>query len=378
MTQFSKASAHARVTALFALAASVAGGQAVAADAVRGKDLYNTNCRSCHILGAPSSAKNPGAISSAISSNRGGMGRLAGKLTSVDLADIAAYVANPNATAPAPAPAPAPTPAPAPAPAPTPAPAPAPTPAPAPAPTGDNLPTASARVAAPNGFGTATVHYPTSGGPYALVVVAPGFVESESAIKWWGPRLASSGFVVVTMGTKTLFDQPEVRAKQMMAALKQVVGLNGTGPFAGKIDASRQAVMGHSMGGGGALAAARDNPTLKAAIPLAPWHTTTNFSSITVPTFIIACQKDAIAPVSGHAQKFYDSLSATTPHAMMEIAGGDHFCVTNIANAANKTTEGDQAAAWLKYYVNGDASALPVIQTTSPASNVSRYLTSGF
>jgi dienelactone hydrolase len=179
------------------------------------------------------------------------------------------------------------------------------------------------------------------------------------------------------MGTKTLMDQPEARGKQMMAALKQAISLGASGAYAGKIDASRQAVMGHSMGGGGTLAAARDNPSLKAAIPLAPWHTTGNWSAVKVPTFIVACQKDVIAPVASHAFKFHNSLSASTPHAFMELSGANHFCVTNVASEAEKETQGRLAEAWLKYYVNGDTSVSSTIDVASPGSNVNRYMVIG-
>jgi triacylglycerol lipase len=370
-----KQNTHARVTTLFALAASMAAGQAMAADPVAGKAAYAKYCASCHFSTLlVSKAKTVDGLNAAISSV-GQMRTLKVKMTATDIENVSAYVANPSAgNAPAPAPTPAPAPAPTPAPTPSPAPAPAPTPAPAPAPAGDY---GKAKIPTPNGYGSGTVWYPTAAGSYGVVVVAPGFTESESMINWWGARLAKSGFVVVTMGTKSVLDLPEPRAKQMMAAMKQAIALGATGAYAGKIDATRQAVMGHSMGGGGTLAAARDNPTLKAAIPLAPWHTTSAFGSVKVPTMIIACQKDVIAPVASHAFKFYNALPATTPHAYMELTGADHFCVTNSESAAQKETNGMMAEAWLKYYVNGDTSVSSTINVTSPAANVSRYQVTG-
>lgn len=237
--------------------------------------------------------------------------------------------------------------------------------------------TANTKVATPSGYGSGTVYYPTTAGQYGLVVVAPGFTETQSAISWWGPRLASHGFVVVTMGTKTILDQPESRGKQLAAALKQVASLNGSGPFAGKIDTSKQAVMGHSMGGGGTLAAARDNPTLKAAIPLAPWHTVKTWSGVKVPTMIISCENDIIAPVGSHADKFYSSLPATTPKALLELAGEDHFCVNSNTEAINKAVDGKMATSWLKVFMDNDARYKPFILDSTPATNISRYLTSG-
>ena len=126
--------------------------------------------------------------------------------------------------------------------------------------------------------------------------------------------------------------------------------------------------------GGGTLTAARDNPSLKAAIPLAPWNTTSAYGSVTVPTMIIACQSDVIAPVKTHALKFYNALPQTTPHAYLELTGANHFCVTNSASTAQKDVISNMAEAWLKYFVNGDTSVASSIQVQTPASNVSKYM----
>lgn len=91
------------------------------------------------------------------------------------------------------------------------------------------------KIAAPSGYGGGTVYYPTTKteGAFAVVSVTPGFTEKQSAINWLDPLLASHGFVVVTIDTKTPLDAPSGRAKQMIAALKQVSGLsaNSTSPF---------------------------------------------------------------------------------------------------------------------------------------------------
>lgn len=49
-----------------------------------------------------------------------------------------------------------------------------------------------------------------------------------------------------------------------------------------RVDSTRLAVAGHSMGGGGALIAAQNNPTLKAALPLTPWNLSSSFTQVRV------------------------------------------------------------------------------------------------
>lgn len=243
-----------------------------------------------------------------------------------------------------------------------------------PAPTEDTLnaaagsfAVANAKVATPSGYGAGTVYYPTAAGSYGLVVLAPGFTATQTYYAWLAQRVASHGFVVVNINTKTVLDQPEARATQMAAALKQVVALSKTAgsPFAGKVDATRQAVMGHSMGGGGTLGAARKDPTLKAAVPLTPWHTTKDFSAVAVPTLVVACEKDTIAGNAAHSNKFYNSLKVSLARGKVEIAGADHFCATNLANAATQTLVARNAIAWLKLFVDSDTRYRPLVQATA-------------
>ena len=87
---------------------------AQAADALNGKNLYlngplsgGTSCASCHgptpaanVNGILAAANNPGVISGAFAANRGGMGSLFnGKFSAAELADLAAFIGNPNVTA---------------------------------------------------------------------------------------------------------------------------------------------------------------------------------------------------------------------------------------------------------------------------------------
>lgn len=210
---------------------------------------------------------------------------------------------------------------------------------------------------AANGYNGGTIYHPTNvAGPFAAIAISPGYTGTQETMSWWGPRLASHGFVVITIDTNSIYDQPYQRAPQLMAALNQLVQYSNTSshPIYRKVDPNRLGVMGHSMGGGGTLIAARDNPTLKAAIPLAPWNTSDNFSTVRVPTMIIACENDSIAPVSSHASPFYNSIPSTaTKKAFMEMNNGDHFCVMNGATQYYPKM-GKYAVSWMKRFMDND------------------------
>lgn len=198
------------------------------------------------------------------------------------------------------------------------------------------------------GFGKAQIFAPKdTSRTYGAIAVAPGWTENITAVQWLGPRLASHGFAVIVFDvTNTFVDLPPARGSQLLRAIDYLATAS---PFASRIDGTRLAVAGHSMGGGGALEASRRRPSLKAAVPLAPWSLNTNFSSNTVPTLIISAQNDIIAPVASHANKFYNSLPSTLNKAIFEYAGADHF----ITNAANPTV-GALTVSWVKRFVDGD------------------------
>lgn len=199
-----------------------------------------------------------------------------------------------------------------------------------------------------SGFGGGTIYYPTStaSGTFGAVAISPGFTATQSSISWIGPRVASQGFVVITIDTLSVYDQPSSRGDQLRAALRY---LTNTSSVRTRIDASRLAVAGHSMGGGGSLEAAQDQPSLQAAVPLAPWNSKKSWSGLQVPTFIIGGESDTIAPVSSHSIPFYNSIPSAAEKAYMELAGASHF----FPQTAN-TTMAKYLISWLKRFVDND------------------------
>lgn len=198
------------------------------------------------------------------------------------------------------------------------------------------------------GFGGGTIYYPTSTaeGAFGGVAIAPGFTATQSSISWLGPRLASQGFVVFTIDTNSTLDQPASRGTQLLAALDYLTGRSSVRT---RVDATRLAVMGHSMGGGGTLEAARSRPSLQAAIPLTGWNLTKNWSGNRVPTLVVGAQSDTVAPVASHSIPFYNSLSATSEKAYVELAGASHFA----PNSPNSTIA-RYSISWLKRFVDND------------------------
>ena len=199
-----------------------------------------------------------------------------------------------------------------------------------------------------SGFGGGTIYYPrdTSEGTFGAVAIAPGFTAGEGSMAWYGPRIASQGFVVFTIDTLTRLDQPDSRGRQLLAALDY---LTQRSSVRSRIDSSRLAVMGHSMGGGGSLEASESRPSLKASIPLTPWNLKKNWRNNRVPTLIVGAENDSIASVRTHAEPFYESIPSTTNKAYLELNNATHFA-PNISN----TTIAKYSISWLKRFVDND------------------------
>lgn len=197
------------------------------------------------------------------------------------------------------------------------------------------------------GFGGGTIYYPTdsSQGRFGVVAISPGFTGTESTISWLGPRLASQGFVVITISTNSLFDFPASRGDQLLAAIDYVIE-DASSTVRNRVDGSRQAAMGHSMGGGGSLEAASDRD-LEAIVPLTAWNTDKTWQEVDTPALIIGAENDSVASVSSHSIPFYNSLGGEK--AYLELNNASHF-----APISSNTTIAAYSISWLKRWVDND------------------------
>ncbi|MGV9884144.1 bis(hydroxyethyl) terephthalate hydrolase [Streptomyces sp. NPDC003006] len=198
------------------------------------------------------------------------------------------------------------------------------------------------------GFGGGTIYYPTTtgDGTFGAVAISPGYTGTQSSISWLGPRLASQGFVVFTIDTLSRFDQPASRGSQLLASLDY---LTQRSTVRNRVDGSRLGVMGHSMGGGGSLEAAKSRPALQAAIPLTGWNLDKTWPELRTPTLVVGADGDTVAPVSSHSEPFYESLPGSLDKAYLELNGASHLT----PNTSN-TPIAKYSVSWLKRFIDND------------------------
>lgn len=198
------------------------------------------------------------------------------------------------------------------------------------------------------GFGGGTIHYPINAsgcGLLAAIAVVPGFVSYESSIKWLGPRLAAWGFVVITINTDSIYDNPDSRARQLSAALDTIISDDNVGSI---VDPNRLGAIGWSMGGGGALKLATVRDEVRAIVPLAPYHDK-DYGEVSTPTLVIACQFDRIARNKKYGSMFYDK--AIGPKMKVELNNASHFCPSY---RFNEILLSKPIIAWMQRYINED------------------------
>lgn len=233
------------------------------------------------------------------------------------------------------------------------------------------LTTATYTVPDPSGYGSGTVTYPTAGGSYPGIVLMPGYQGTQQNLQWLAPRLASWGFVVINVGTNTLTDDPESRGRQITAAGTQLLALgNAPGnPLSGKLNGTLGAT-GHSMGGGGVMAALRDDPRFRAGVPTAPYHPNGNFSGVTEPTFFLTCQSDSVAHGNSYAVPWYNSMSQAEK-LYIEVPG-DHLCP--MTGNGNKAKQGKWMVSFFSLWLRADTRFGPFL--CGPARDADKNNTS--
>jgi pimeloyl-ACP methyl ester carboxylesterase len=217
-----------------------------------------------------------------------------------------------------------------------------------------------------HGFNGGYVYYPTDASPtFGAVAIVPGytalFADEEA---WMGPRLASFGFVVIGIETNSREDWDRARGAQLLAALDYVTQHSTVRT---RVDSSRLAVIGHSMGGGGAFAAATRRPSLKAVVGLAPYFPSGDLATVRVPTLIIGGQRDTTVTPS-YLDDLYATLPTRTPSAYLMLADADHLFPTR-----PNPVEMRLLIPWLKIFVDRDTRYVRFLCPLADRSGIAQY-----
>lgn len=196
-------------------------------------------------------------------------------------------------------------------------------------------------------FGGGTLYYPDDeSGPFGVIAAAPGLGADQNMVSWFGQLLASHGFILLTMETVTRDDSPDERGDQLLEGLAYVANES---EIADHADDENLGVLGHSMGGGGALVAAAEQPNISAVVSLTPSYSEDrDWSPLRAPTLIIGGEYDEVTTNEEHAEPLYDGINNAEAKAYMNLYG-DHF----VANSPSDIVS-EQVVSWFKVFMDGD------------------------
>lgn len=222
-----------------------------------------------------------------------------------------------------------------------------------------------------------TLFYPENAtAPFASIVIVPGFATLESSIQSWGTFLASHGIVTMTIGTNSIFDQPEDRKDALLDAIETIKQENtrDNSPLFNLIDINRFAVAGWSMGGGGAQLAAVEDSSLMAVVAMCPWLNTLTLTpsdlNHNTPVLIVSGQIDVISPPMAHADVHYNYTPESTDKLIYEVGFSSHL-VANSPEGGNGDV-GRMVLSWLKRYLIYDECYCPLLE--DEPSNASSFI----
>ncbi len=217
----------------------------------------------------------------------------------------------------------------------------------------------------------ATIYSPKAEGVYPTVIITHGYNSSKEPLSFYGKHLATHGYVCIVYtnaNQKMIFQWPN----GFIAAYNILVSenLRKNSIIYNKVDFSKIAIMGHSMGGAGALQTAarflkdkvdvviglspyNGGPTRVDAVGGANFVLGDDLSPMIAPTLIISGTWDWIAH-PGMSYKFYEKLPNSIPKVFVSLNRLGHDLQDSALHIKNKKGTLTLITAWLNLYLKGE------------------------
>jgi dienelactone hydrolase len=208
---------------------------------------------------------------------------------------------------------------------------------------------------------------------YPAVSVGHGFVIGAANYDLIAAQLIPFGFVVALVNTETGFAPNHQEFGLDLAfvthALQQE-SQNSTSVLYNIVNQEREAIIGHSMGGGAAWLAAASDPLIDAVVGLAPAETNPSAinaaASVYCNTLVFSGSEDAVTPPSDNHQPIFDGTNGCK--TFVSLTGGSHCGFIDsgtlcdfgeplggsLARADQQEAYLMMMTAWLRYFLNAE------------------------
>jgi predicted dienelactone hydrolase len=217
-------------------------------------------------------------------------------------------------------------------------------------------------------------------GKFPVLCFGHGYQMSWNSYKYIRDSLVPQGFIIAfPRSERELFPSHMDFAKDIAFVLEEIdeSGKNPSSIFYNRVD-SMNCAMGHSMGGGSAVLAARFSSSVRSIALLAPLNTRPSSidaaSELEIPSMIIAGENDCVTPPEIHQAPIYSNLKSLSK-IIITIKGGSHCQMADrnakcrLAESTCKPrpeiTDKDQQSIvlkylmpWLNFYLKGDLASL--------------------
>lgn len=209
---------------------------------------------------------------------------------------------------------------------------------------------------------------------YPAISVGHGFVIGASNYYLIAENLIPFGFVVALVNTETGFSPNHQEFGLDLAfvthALQQE-SQNSTSVLYNIVNQDREALIGHSMGGGAAWLAAASDPSIDAIVGLAPAETNPSAiaaaSSVNCNALVFSGSDDAVTPPASNHQPIFDGTN-TVCKTFVSLSGGSHCGFIDagtlcdfgeplggsLARADQQEAYLTMMTAWLRYFLNAE------------------------
>jgi dienelactone hydrolase len=208
---------------------------------------------------------------------------------------------------------------------------------------------------------------------YPAIAVGHGFVIGAANYDLIAEQLIPFGFVVALVNTEAGFAPNHQEFGLDLAfvthALQQE-SQNSTSILYNIVNQEREAIIGHSMGGGAAWLAAASDPLIDAVVGLAPAETNPSAiaaaASVNCNSLIFSGSEDAVTPPAENHQPIFDGTSGCK--TFVSLAGGSHCGFIDsgslcdfgeplggsLARADQQEAYLTMMTAWLRYFLNAE------------------------
>ena len=209
---------------------------------------------------------------------------------------------------------------------------------------------------------------------FPAIAVGHGFVIGAANYDIIAEQLIPFGFVVALVNTETGFAPSHENFGLDLAfvthALQQE-SLSSTSLLYNIVSQEREAIIGHSMGGGAAWIAAASDPLIDAIVGLAPAETNPSAiaaaASVNCNTLVFSGSDDSVTPPADNHQPIYDGTSAGCK-TFVSLTGGSHCGYIDAGTLCDfgeplggSLPRADQQeayltlmTAWLRYFLNAE------------------------